>query len=291
MPRLSPVTGRYVRVDVDGAQYNVFYEENGEGIPLVCQHTAGCHNRQWRYLLEDPDLTKSFRVIAYDLPRHGKSDPPGNQEWWKEEYRLTTSHFVNFIVAFCKELELESPIFMGSSFGGCVALHLAHDHPEYFRAIIALEAAEYRPGFYNDWFHHPHVNSQDVNSYGVMGLMAVPPLISEQDRRATVFYYSQGAPGVLKGDLYFYSVDHDMRHSVHEIDTSKCMVYMLTGEYDYLTTTKMSKETCDKIKGAQFIEMKELGHFPMSESEPAFKRYITPVLEEVRSRALASTSR
>lgn len=281
MTTISPVVGRYVDFEVDGADYRVFYLENGEGIPLVCQHTAGCHNHQWRYVLEDPDITQRFRVIAYDLPRHGKSDPPRNQEWWKEEYRLTTRHFVNYIVGFCDALELERPVFIGSSFGGCVALHLAHDHPDRFRAVIGLEAAEYRPGFYFDWFHHPHVNSQDVNSYGVMGLMAPPPLIPEQDRRATVFYYSQGGPGVLKGDLYFYSVDHDMRETVHEIDTSKCMVYMMTGEYDYLTPLYMSKATCDKIKGAKFIEMKEIGHFPMSESRDTFKTYIWPVLEEI----------
>jgi pimeloyl-ACP methyl ester carboxylesterase len=281
MATISPVIGRYVDFEVDDAEYRVFYLENGEGIPLVCQHTAGCHNHQWRYVLEDPDITAHFRVIAYDLARHGKSDPPKNQEWWKEEYRLTTRHFVNFIVKFCDALELERPVFMGSSFGGCAALHLAHDHAERFRAVIALEAAEYRPGFYFDWFHHPQVNSQDVNSYGVMGLMAPPPLIPEQDRRATVFYYSQGAPGVLKGDLYFYSVDHDMRNTVHEIDTSKCMVYMMTGEYDYLTTPRMSKETCDKINGAKFIEMKKIGHFPMSESRETFKRYLLSVLEEI----------
>ena len=74
--KMSEAVGRYVYVDVDGLQYRVFFLENGQGIPLVCQHTAGCHNHQWRYFLEDPDVTKNFRVIAYDLPRHGKSDPP-----------------------------------------------------------------------------------------------------------------------------------------------------------------------------------------------------------------------
>ncbi len=54
----SPVTGRYVTFEVDDpdlcGQYKVFYLENGEGRPLVCQHTAGCHNHQYRDLLEDP---------------------------------------------------------------------------------------------------------------------------------------------------------------------------------------------------------------------------------------------
>ena len=83
--KISPVTGHYVTVDVDGLEYKVFYLENGTGQPILCQHTAGCHNHQWRGLLEDEEITANYRVIAYDLPRHGKSDPPENTEWWKEE--------------------------------------------------------------------------------------------------------------------------------------------------------------------------------------------------------------
>jgi pimeloyl-ACP methyl ester carboxylesterase len=116
MSKISPVTGHYVDVDVDGLRYKVFYLENGQGQPLVCQHTAGCHNHQWRGLLEDEEITKDYRVIAYDLPRHGKSDPPENTQWWTEEYQLSADHYANFIVALVDALELENPIFMGSSF-------------------------------------------------------------------------------------------------------------------------------------------------------------------------------
>ena len=104
MGNISPVTGHYVTVEVDGLQYKVFYLENGTGQPLVCQHTAGCHNHQWRGLLEDEDITANYRVIAYDLPRHGKSDPPENSAWWTEEYKLTADHFIKFIVALCDAL-------------------------------------------------------------------------------------------------------------------------------------------------------------------------------------------
>ena len=281
--KMSKAIGRYVYVEVDGFEYRVFFLENGEGIPMVCQHTAGCHNHQWRYVLEDSDITNNFRVIAYDLPRHGKSDPPLNKEWWKEEYRFTTEHFKNFIVALCKTLELEQPVYIGSSMGGTIALHLAHDHADYFRAVIALESAEKPLPFYSKFLDYPRVSSQDIGSYGVMGLMPPAPIIPEHDIRSTAFYYSQAAPGVLYGDLYNYSVEHDMSETVSEIDTNKCMVYMLTGEYDYLTTPAMSKATCDKIKGAKFSEMKGLGHFPMSESANTFKKYIMPVLNEISS--------
>ena len=155
MARHSPVTGRYVTIDVDGMEYKVFYLQNGKGQPLICQHTAGCHNHQWRGLLEDEEITKNYNVIAYDLPRHGKSDPPLNTKWWESEYKLTADHYVNFIVKLCDALELRDPIFMGSSFGGNVALQLALRHPERFKAVIPVEAGDYAPGFYLDWWRHP----------------------------------------------------------------------------------------------------------------------------------------
>lgn len=146
MSKVSPVTGHYVTVEVDGVEYKVFYLENGTGQPLVCQHTAGCHNHQWRGLLEDEEITANYRVIAYDLPRHGKSDPPENVEWWKEEYTLTADHYVNFIVALCDALELEDPIFMGSSFGGNVALQLRCGGPTDSWASWRSRARTTRPG-------------------------------------------------------------------------------------------------------------------------------------------------
>ena len=71
MVKLSPVTGHYVNFEVQGDQLRVFFLENGSGQPLVCQHTAGCHNHQWRGLLEDNEITGKYRVLAYDLARHG----------------------------------------------------------------------------------------------------------------------------------------------------------------------------------------------------------------------------
>jgi pimeloyl-ACP methyl ester carboxylesterase len=269
------VTGRYVKVSVDGLDYKVFYLESGQGKPLVCQHTAGCHNHQWCDLLEDESITSNYKVIAYDLPRHGKSDPPENTEWWKEEYKLTADHFSNFIVAFCDALELEKPIFMGCSFGGNVALQLAHRFPSRFEAIIPVEGADYAPGFYLDWWHHPHANAAQVCGSGVWDLMA--PQSPEKDIWKTWFYYTQGSEA-FKGDLHFYSVDHDLRDKLSEIDTSQCPLIMLTGEYDYLTTPEDGRRTAEQIKGAKFIEMKEIGHFPMSENYPVFKGYLQQAL-------------
>jgi pimeloyl-ACP methyl ester carboxylesterase len=274
--KFSPVTGRYVTIEVEGDEYKVFYLENGSGQPIVCQHTAGCHNHQWRGLLEDEEFTQNYRVIAYDLPRHGKSDPPLNQEWWKEEYKLTADFYTKFIVTLCDALELENPIFMGSSFGGNVALQLALYYPDRFDAVIPVEAADYSPGFYLDWWQHPHANAAQVCASGVWDLMA--PQSPDKDRWATWFYYSQGSEA-FKGDLYFYSVDHDLRGKLDQIQGDKVKVVMLTGDYDYLTTPEDGRRTASQIKNAEFIEMVGIGHFPMSENHELFRSYLKEALD------------
>lgn len=58
---------------------------------------------------------------------------------------------------------------------------------------------------------------------------------------------------------------------------------MLTGEY--LTTPDAGLRTADRIRNASFIEMKEIGHFPMSENYPAFRGYLLRALELLRAKA------
>lgn len=54
MARSEPIMSRYVYVPHAGKEYRIFYEEAGQGIPLVCLHTAGTDSREWRHQLCDP---------------------------------------------------------------------------------------------------------------------------------------------------------------------------------------------------------------------------------------------
>ena len=276
MAKVEPITGRYIYVPYEGEDYRVFYEEAGQGIPLVCLHTAGTDSREWRHQLCDPDMNRNFRVIALDLPRHGKSIPPHG--WWKEEYKLTAKFYAEFVMAFCRELGLEKPVIMGSSMGGNICLHFGLDFADELRALIAIEACDYSPGWWLDWLHHPHVHGGEVCATSVYGLMA--PQSPEEYRRETWWYYSQGGPGVFKGDLYFYSIDHDFRNTVGKI-SGKVPIYFMTGAYDFACTPEMSSETAKKVKNSETIIMEEIGHFQMCENPVVFKKYLMPVLAKI----------
>src|SRR5712691_8568497 len=123
-PRFDAPVGRYVHVDLDGVDHRIYFEEAGEGVPLLLQHTAGSNGVQWRHLFEDEWLRSRFRLIAYDLPFHGKSLPPTDRRWWSEEYKLTSQSLMAVPLTISGALELERPVFMGCSIGGLLALAL-----------------------------------------------------------------------------------------------------------------------------------------------------------------------
>jgi pimeloyl-ACP methyl ester carboxylesterase len=280
--RHDAALGRYLYLTLDDVEYRVYYEESGTGTPLVLQHTAGADGRQWRHLLEDPGLARDWRMIAYDLPYHGRSLPPDGLDWWKAEYRLTRDFLMKVPVALSAALGLERPVYMGSSIGGHLAADLALYYPDAFRAVIGLEAALATPGGYTDQWSHPAI-SNEFKASVMYGLMS--PSSPEARRRETSWVYSQGAPTVFKGDLYYWSVDHDLGERAHEIDTSRVAVYLLTGEYDWAATPAMSEELARRIPGAHYQTMAGLGHFPMSEDPERFLGYLRPLLAEIRALA------
>lgn len=285
MARHDATVGRYVYLTINGIEYRVYYESNytgnGTGIPLLCQHTAGAHGFQWRHLLEDREITDRYRVFAWDLPFHGKSLPPIGDAHWTKPYNLTRDFFLKFITGFAQALELDKPVFIGCSMGGQVAVDLAAHHPDEFRAVIGVEASLNSPGYYLDQFYHPRI-SNEAKPATMYGLCA--PSSPEPNIRETIFGYSQGAPMVFKGDLYYYSVEYDATPYVDRIDTARCPLYLLTGEYDFATGPEDTKALAARIKGSTFIEMKDNGHFPMSENPLKFREYLLPVLAEIAGR-------
>jgi len=278
----EPIVGRYLRLDLGGRAHRLYVEEAGQGIPLVCLQTAGADNRQWRHLLNDAEITRHFRVLAFDMPWHGKSLPP--VDWQDEEYRLTTQGYIDLILAFIRALGLERSVVLGCSIGGKIVLELARLHAATFRALIGLESADYQAPWYDDtgWLHRPDVHGGEVAGAMMSGLIA--PQSPGETRWDTLWMYMMGGPGVFKGDLFFYRADGDFRDRVSQIDTSQCPLYLLTGEYDFSCTPEDTERTAAKIKRAHVTVMKEIGHFPMSENPTQFRRYILPVLAEIRTR-------
>ena len=129
---------------------------------------------------------------------------------------------------------------------------------------------------------NPQVNQTAHNPGYVRGLMSPTSPLSW--RRIAAWIYSQGGFQVYSGDLAFYSEEFDADIDLRGIDGMSKAIVLLTGSYDYSATPADSKKVADLIPGSRFIQMPDLGHFPMIENPEHFITYLKPELEYVISR-------
>ncbi|MBP5618643.1 MAG: alpha/beta hydrolase [Clostridia bacterium] len=97
-------------VEIDGVKAH--YTDEGEGKPVVLMHGWGSSLDAFVGIRRA--LCDRFRVIALDFPGFGKSDSIA--EPWD------VSDYVAFFAKFLQELQVETPVLIGHSFGGRVIL-------------------------------------------------------------------------------------------------------------------------------------------------------------------------
>ena len=144
MAQYEPIVGRYLKLDLGGRPHRLYVEEAGAGIPLVCLHTAGADNRQWRHLLNDAEITRHFRVLAFDMPWHGKSLPPVG--WQDEEYRLTTQGYIDLVMTFIRTLGLEDRLCVVTGSTGGIGRAVAQLLVEEGAKVVTSGRSERGPG-------------------------------------------------------------------------------------------------------------------------------------------------
>jgi len=88
----------------------IYYEESGNGMPLILLHPFGATSSLWKAFT--PELSKHYRVISVDLPGHGRSD-----------YMDTTNVYLHkrateYILGLIDFLKLDSVNLIGASAGG-----------------------------------------------------------------------------------------------------------------------------------------------------------------------------
>ncbi len=113
----SPPSGQFVTIN--GSK--VHYEVKGTGPDLILIHGALGNLRDMTFDLRDK-LTNRYRVIAFDRPGFGYSDPLPNGDASLIGQAL-------LLQKAAKEIGVTNPIVMGHSYGGAVAMSWAV-HPD-----------------------------------------------------------------------------------------------------------------------------------------------------------------
>jgi esterase len=139
----------FAPVKFKSAYMKLFYREVGQGQPIVILHGIFGSSDNW--LTQARMLSPRYRVITVDLRNHGQSEHSDDFDY---------PSMVADIENFFEELELDSPILIGHSMGGKVAMNFAVAHPDKLSKLIVVDIS---PRPYN------------LEHYVIMdGLKAVP---------------------------------------------------------------------------------------------------------------------
>jgi 2-succinyl-6-hydroxy-2,4-cyclohexadiene-1-carboxylate synthase len=107
-------------------------EESGAGPTLVLVHGFTGSATDWRD--HTAVFSLSYRVLAVDLPGHGRSDAPNDPNLYRIDRCVTD------LVAVLDHYGIERASWLGYSMGGRIALALALAHPERVERLV-LEGA------------------------------------------------------------------------------------------------------------------------------------------------------
>ena len=132
----------------------IYYEESGKGMPVILLHHFLATASLWKTYV--PELAKKYRVIAVDLPGHGRSD-----------YMDTTKAFLHkkateYIIGLIDFLKLDSVYLMGASAGGTITLYLATLRPDRIKRAVVIGGHLYNPNqqreIVSKWSMNPNAN-------------------------------------------------------------------------------------------------------------------------------------
>jgi pimeloyl-ACP methyl ester carboxylesterase len=115
-------------VPADGCQ--LYYEQRGEGVPILLIPPAGTTASTWGSVTED--LARVARVITYDRRGYARSAGP--------PVRTVARHTTD-AATILEHLATTPAIAVGTSAGATIAVDLAVRRPALLRAVIAHEAA------------------------------------------------------------------------------------------------------------------------------------------------------
>ena len=114
-------------LDIDVGGIDTFYLEAGQGPPVVLLHGLGATNASM--LTTFWELARDHRVIAPDLPGFGESGKPIRS--------YDAGFYAEWLLGLFDRLDIESPVIIGNSMGGRVAIEAAlHAAPRVERIVL-----------------------------------------------------------------------------------------------------------------------------------------------------------
>ncbi len=218
--------------------------------PVVLIHGAYGSHLDWPAALR---RMKGARVLALDLPGHGKSAKPG---------RNTISDYAGDVLRFLDALHVECALFVGHSMGGAIAQMLALDFTERVTGLVLIGTAArllVNPAILANLLTDTDGIARKIARW-VWSLNAPPEAI--QHTYAQIMALD---PLITLGDFQACST-FDVMNRVRTIHVPTLII---VGAEDRMVPYNESGNLAAQIKGAQYVRTPNTGHMVTLEASAA----------------------
>jgi 3-oxoadipate enol-lactonase len=234
---------------------DLFFEETGQGTPLVLVHGFPLDHTTWQPLL--PYLSGCARVIMPDLRGFGKS-PVTNGTY-------TMRLLAEDILRLLDRLKLEKAVITGHSMGGYVALAFAHAYPQRLAGLglVASQAEADAPER-----RHSRLNiAEEVEHKGVrvvadgmpVKLTLNPTLATQLHELIHATATAEGVAGCMRG----MAERPDATEWLGEIAAPSVVI---AGAQDGIIPVQKSHDMETLLGRSWLVVIEEAGHMPMMEA-------------------------
>jgi pimeloyl-ACP methyl ester carboxylesterase len=244
--RRTPI--EYKHIEIDGSI--LYYQEAGEGPPLILIHGLSGSGRWWRQNVNF--LAQEYQVYVIDLIGFGHG----------RRQRFVLDRMAQTIAQWMDALELERAVLIGHSMGGFIAADLASNCPEKVERLVLVDAAALPMG--------------RTRAQTAVGLIRA------------VFEMPANFLPILAGDA-FRAGPRTIWRAAHELLTSdisarlnriQAPTLVVWGQNDWLVPLQIGVRIYDRLDDASFVVLPHAGHNPMWDRPDAFNGVLDDFLHD-----------
>jgi len=243
---------------------NLFVEDLGDpnGEVIVFLNGVMASTNSW-YSIMKPFIDQGYRIILHDFKGQLKSDKPKGPYTFLEHAEET--------IMILNELKITKAHFVGTSYGGEVAMKLAFSYPEYVKSLVIIDSVsetdEQMVKEINHWIELCEARDGYAFFWGMAKSIYGPTFMKENmdflEKRAQATRHVD--PSYLEGQITLYKTFNDDVNMTNHLKGIVAHTLIICGMDDILKPPKFSELIHQEIQNSQLVLLEDCGHVAIFE--------------------------
>uniref|UniRef100_A0A7S3PI25 Serine aminopeptidase S33 domain-containing protein n=1 Tax=Aplanochytrium stocchinoi TaxID=215587 RepID=A0A7S3PI25_9STRA len=246
---------------------------------LFLVHGFALSSNMWDPQVEA--LSKSFRVIRYDMRGHGKSASPASANSYS---KLCQVNDMKTVLDTC---QVSTAVFIGHSMGACDVMLFYFTNASFKSMVAGLIIFSGGPGFAKEssrakWNQAQNKTADIYETKGLQVLKGNPKNSGHTNITGLVNSARQALTHRKEDPMFALLLQDGTAHIVKNLETIKVPTLVLVGEEDAKQIHRSGDMMHAKIKGSQLYKIPFAGHEANIDNPEAFNQVVIHFCEKLQ---------